>query len=375
MLQFKSQSFRQSLFDELISMIPSTVKFQSKYRVGVTVEDLNKNLKITQANVIFGHVETLIGEKNEFDHWNQLISDGAQLYLDVASAYPNTNFVMVMGLENIHKEIQGKNIQIIRLGTQMLEQKNEYQQLQPEIDKNFTSPKTFICLNRSPRQHRINLVSYLLGLDLETFGIISFSDLHSQPSWDQRVSWELTKKQQFTKKNILCQGYNKIKDLSLRQTIDVVDSIYQTEFVNNVKNFDTSLRYHYKNSFVEIVSETFFNTPHFGISEKFLNSVYGCNFPIMIAGQGAVKFLTNIGFDMFDDIVDHSYDDIADPLDRLCASVDRNRKLLSDVNLVKQLWQNNRQRFLKNVDFVKNVMHEKYRQRAIDEFKQIKWNV
>jgi hypothetical protein len=95
----------------------------------------------------------------------------------------------------------------------------------------------------------------------------------------------------------------------------------------------------------------------------------------MIAGQGAVKFLTDIGFDMFNDIVDHSYDDIADPLDRLCASIDRNIKLLSDVNLVKQLWQDNRLRFLKNVDFAKNIMHEKFRQRAIDEFKQIKWNV
>ena len=374
MSQCKYDNFRQSLFGELISMIPPTVKFQSSY--GTIDQNINKNPKITQNNFIFGHVDVLHTEKNnEFAHWNQSITAGAQHYMDVASAHPDTNFVLVMGLEDTHKEIQGKNIQIVRLGTQLLDQKDEYQQLQPALNKNFDSSNTFICLNRSPRQHRINLVSYLLGLNLETFGIISFYDSNSRPTWIEKVSWELTKKQQFTKKNILCQGYKKIKNLSLQQTIDVVDLIYQTESGSNAKNFDASLRYHYTNSFVEIISETLFNTLHFGISEKFLNSVYGCNFPIMIAGQGAVKFLTDIGFDMFNDIVDHSYDDIADPLDRLCASIDRNIKLLSDVNLVKQLWQDNRLRFLKNVDFAKNIMHEKFRQRAIDEFKQIKWNV
>jgi hypothetical protein len=371
--------FRRSIFHELISMIPPGIDFQATYREFSISELQFTNKK----NVIFFHKDIL--HPDEFDHWTDSVSFMGAKFMEVANTNPDINFVLIMGLENTHNEIQGKNIQIVRLGSKILDQKDQYQQLQPVIDKNFNSSQTFISLNRSPRQHRINLVSYLLGLNLESFGIISFKDSQNTASnWLERVSWSLTNEQELTKKIILCCGYDKIKQLSLslNKTIDDLDKLYSNFNVQNFNvqnlmtlNFDTNLRYLYKNSFIEIVSETMFNLPHFGISEKFLHSVYGCNFPIMVAGQCAVKFLSELGFDMFDDIVDHSYDSISDPLDRLCASVDSNIKLLSDPILVKKLWKDNKKRFLNNVDFAKNIMYEKYRQRAIDEFKQVKWKI
>jgi hypothetical protein len=165
----------------------------------------------------------------------------------------------------------------------------------------------------------------LLGLDFEKYGTISFDKRYAQaPTWLERVSWNLTDSQIETIKPVLMQGYNKLKTIDLENSLSAVEAIY-TQKLDNAKNFDLHLRSLYQDHFVEIVVETQFNVPFFGASEKFKNSVYGCSFPIVLGGYGIVKFLRNLGFDMFDDVIDHSYDCIQDPLDRLCAAINLNQ--------------------------------------------------
>jgi hypothetical protein len=79
---------------------------------------------------------------------------------------------------------------------------------------------------------------------------------------------------------------------------------------DNVSNFKNKLTPYYKNTFVEIVSETSFGEKSFLLTEKTLNSIYGCSFPILLCSQGTVAFLRSMGMDMFDDVIDHSYDSI-----------------------------------------------------------------
>jgi hypothetical protein len=79
-----------------------------------------------------------------------------------------------------------------------------------------------------------------------------------------------------------------------------------------------------------------------------------------------------MGIDVFDDIVDHSYDSIADPTDRLYHAVVDNIRLLTDLEFVKNQWKSNRSRFVNNIDFVKDKMYNFYRSRATTSFEQIK---
>jgi hypothetical protein len=162
--------------------------------------------------------------------------------------------------------------------------------------------------------------------------------------------------------NVYRQGYEKLKNAVFDQYDNY--EIYPNKNNDNVYNFKQCLSNYYKNSFVEIITETSFTEPCYLLTEKTLNSIYGCNFPILIGGCGSVAFLRSIGFDMFDDVIDHSYDTITDPLEKIYFAVERNKHLLSNTDLVKDLWVKHKQRFLNNIDIARVNMYDFYTQRA-----------
>lgn len=90
------------------------------------------------------------------------------------------------------------------------------------------------------------------------------------------------------------------------------------------------------------------------ITEKSLKAFLYRQIPIFWAVPGTVELLRNIGFDVYDDIIDHSYDNIQDPDVRLNTVVDTLKNFidnhtLSDMNnLRKQLWS----RINKNVELL-----------------------
>ena len=128
----------------------------------------------------------------------------------------------------------------------------------------------------------------------------------------------------------------------------------------------------YRNSFVELVTEPSFTPPSFLLTEKTLNSIYGCNFPIILSGAGTIQHLRNIGFDMFDDIVDHGYDQIANPADRIILAIENNKQLLVDSEHVKKLWRDNQYRFENNVRLASTKLYQWFRGRAVAQFREIK---
>jgi hypothetical protein len=101
------------------------------------------------------------------------------------------------------------------------------------------------------------------------------------------------------------------------------------------------------------------------ITEKTLHSIFGCSFPIWISSAGTVAYLEQLGIDVFRDIIDHSYDNILDPIDRLVTAIDSNRRILSDLTYARQLWIKSKDRFLANVNFMKYQQHDQIRDRII----------
>jgi hypothetical protein len=126
----------------------------------------------------------------------------------------------------------------------------------------------------------------------------------------------------------------------------------------------------YRNSFVEIVTESTFAEPSFAITEKTAHSFFGCNFPIILGGCGIIAHLREIGFDMFDDVVDHSYDQIANPFDRIVSAIESNRRLLIDSDHAKQSWRRCHTRFEHNVQTVRNI-YAWYEHRAKTKFARV----
>jgi hypothetical protein len=80
----------------------------------------------------------------------------------------------------------------------------------------------------------------------------------------------------------------------------------------NSTNYDV-----YKTSLFHIVAETSVNKSL--LSEKTYKIFAVGQIPIMCGPQHAISHLRDIGFDVFDDIVDHSYDNIQDNKARIDA--------------------------------------------------------
>ena len=234
-----------------------------------------------------------------------------------------------------------------------------------------------ISLNRNLRDHRIVYLCYLFGrqldnaVDISCLGLENV-DLNFEPTnFLDRIFWRFdnTEKHNCTR-SLLLDGYTKFFN---NQNL-VIDNfeIYDNSSNDNISNFNNRLRPRYQNSFVEIVTESSFASPGYMLTEKTMHSFYACNFPIILAGVGAVAHLRNMGFDMFDDIIDHSYDQQNNPIDRITEAIDYNERLLTDGDYVKNLWTKNRSRFEHNIHTANNIT-KYYEQRARESWNQLKW--
>ena len=299
-----------------------------------------------------------------FNPWVEKCPTVARSVRGLFESFDEKKFIFFTSMENLEEYIKLDNLSIIPWGGDITNQISEYKSLLPTIDKDFDSPYTFVSLNRNYRHPRAVLISLLYGLDIHKHGMIScmFKDLISNLT--KEIKWPFSSEQ----KKILNKGFRRFKKSNLLINDDI--EIYQKHNNDNYSNFQNKLSKYYKQTFVEIVNETSYTEKAFNLTEKTLNSIYGCNFPIILSSKGTVSFLRDMGLDMFDDIIDHDYDSIEDPIDRMFAAITTNQELLTNNNRTKRLWQENKDRFLYNVSFVKNNMYDFYEKRAEEKFSE-----
>jgi hypothetical protein len=265
--------------------------------------------------------------------------------------------IICTAVNNAHLDWNLNNLYFIHIGSDMFFQSVQYPQLLGCTDKNFEQAYHWVCLCRLPRSHRVIVLCSLLGLDAKQgylsigpheFNNICFDDWYNTPL-DQDISII----------DILRGGWKKF--LQIPTFVD--KATYNVPPNHNALNFDLNLKHIYNNCALEIVTETtFFNRGQF-VSEKYLNSVYGCNFPIIIGNAGTVSYLRDNGFDLFDDVVDHSYDSESDPILRIYYAIQKNLHLLLDRDACIEHWYQCRERFLNNLDYARNSMYKNFEHR------------
>lgn len=321
--------------------------------------------------VIFLGIKDQLSSWKDFDWWHDQQQDGICSIQGFARRHSNSNIILFTSVENLELELDEPNLHIIPWGGDWVNQKTEYSQLAPVLDKNFDSSRTYISLNRNVRSHRLVTLSYLFGKNYDRTGVITYLKNHHMPdSFLDTVSWEFSPEHDQLRTTIL-DGFECIKsNQSLATDSYDVYRQYGTAEIDNAGNFENRLRMMYRDSFVEIVSESVFSTPSFILTEKTANSFFGCNFPIILGGCGIVAHLRELGLDMYDDVVDHSYDTIANPLDRIVLAIESNRRLLLDTDYAKQSWTQCQSRFESNVTVMRNI-YSWYENRARTKFARI----
>jgi hypothetical protein len=95
----------------------------------------------------------------------------------------------------------------------------------------------------------------------------------------------------------------------------------------------------YDNTLINLVTETYYFPEYNFIDETFITEKTWKVFtagqiPVIIGARGLVQRLRLLGFDMFDDIVDHSYD-TADDSVRIFKAIESMHKVMSTNNIQK----------------------------------------
>ena len=138
--------------------------------------------------------------------------------------------------------------------------------------------------------------------------------------------------------------------LSLGTEIALPQHNYSYYFgCENLSNF-MALLYVYGSAPVNIVTETEYEPPVGIITEKTQMAFAAQQIPLVIGYRGIVAHCRRQGFDMFDDVVDNSYDDLPNDV-RWAAALERNWHLFQQTldlepyrqrlerNMIRLLWQ------------------------------------
>lgn len=328
-------------------------------------------LDAIKKDVVIIGIKDHLTSKN-FNPWIKQTPTIVEYLSDMFDYYSNKKFILITSVENLESYISNKNVSIICWGGDLTNQQAEYKELSPVIDKNFDSKHTFLSLNRNNRAQRSILLSLLHGMNIQEHGLIScmFREELTDPFVD--TEWQFNNKQ-LNVQELVRSGFFKL--MNSTELLSDKKDIYGFRTNDNVNNFNYKLRAYYTDTFVEIITETSYTETAYLLTEKTLNSIYGCNFPILLCGCGSVALLRSIGFDMFDDIVDHSYDTIENPIDRLYTAVTNNLELLTNNDKTKTIWQENKHRFLKNVDVAKTTMYDFYSKRALEKIDKLNYEL
>lgn len=98
-----------------------------------------------------------------------------------------------------------------------------------------------------------------------------------------------------------------------------IDNYVPLPSLDNTVEFSQTDVNFYLNSYVGLITDTFYETGVF-LSEKIFNAINYQQLFFYIGYQGTLQYLREQGYQTFDDIIDTSYDSIAEPGERLVAA-------------------------------------------------------
>ena len=256
---------------------------------------------------------------------------------------PQQHLLIIEGLGHDDVLSQYNCMTFPRYVTDVCHQFNNYN-IQPDWSK-----KTFVFnfMINKPRLHR----NFLLML-ITHFGLTNYT--YSLPWKEKHLGSKrllaLTNNDHY--RNIISEYVT--TDIPgtayMFGTEDLLDQGLQNGRFTNQETYDKLLRSTvFEPSCISLITESLFFERETRISEKTIMAIYGGTIPIWVGGWRHADRLSELGFDIFNDVVDHRYQTIPDPLDRCYSAIERNIDLLRDPDRVCQFVQDNQARFEHNL--------------------------
>jgi len=217
----------------------------------------------------------------------------------------------------------------------------------------------FMCHNRGPKAHRYGLLCMLKKYNLL-----------EQVDWSLILGWYRKNQIGFNDDRIFYNPVFNNEDLETYKdeikyfgNIDIKKSKFETQKTwfddRNNGHIEWKEVYEYQtyqNTYVNIVTESCYYDKEIHITEKSMKPFYFYQFPLFLSSYNHVKYLKErFGFDMFDDIIDHSYDNMPDNRLRLIMFFDEIKRLSENKEKLIEFYKNNKSRFIYNKDLVVKI--------------------
>ena len=113
---------------------------------------------------------------------------------------------------------------------------------------------------------------------------------------------------------------------------DVVGPLVNIKTSNKIA-WDQGLNSIFDNTAVSIISESVDYQNGIGFTEKSAYPLLGLNLPIWVGGKYQAEEFEKLGFDVFNDLIDHSYQHCNTLIERCYRAIADNYKILSDVDV------------------------------------------
>lgn len=124
-------------------------------------------------------------------------------------------------------------------------------------------------------------------------------------------------------------------------------------------------------SCISLITEPCFYERESMITEKTIMAMYGGTLPIWAGGWRLPDVMRDLGFDLFDDILDHSYSTLNDPWQRLEQAIDKNINILNNFNQACNFIQLNIHRLQHNVNLIEQNVFLKLVKAQIDRYPEL----
>jgi hypothetical protein len=205
--------------------------------------------------------------------------------------------------------------------------------------------KFFMTFNKSLKAHRVVLLSLLLRSELIDDVNWSFVPNKNQKFGKGFIS-SVTDEEFLDQIEFLEKNTFKLSDLESKI---YGENEERNQIIQTLTDFEHNETYEF--SYVNITTESNYdyheNTVH--VSEKSYKPFYFYQLPIFVASQHHIKIMKErYGFDFFDDIIDHSYDNEPNHKKRLKMIFDEIVRLHSNKDKVIDFYVNNEERFEEN---------------------------
>ena len=161
--------------------------------------------------------------------------------------------------------------------------------------------------------------------------------------------------------------YNFKPKFMINKNEKLLDDVILNKDRNNFDIYQSYLRANvFEPSYISLITEPGWYSDSTFITEKTVFAFEAQTIPIWVGGYKQAENFKKIGFDVFDDVVDHSYQTLMRPEKRIEIAIKNNVDLLKDINFLKEFYNKNKDRFKNNrklirdnqiVQFVRNEIN------------------